>query len=299
MSGRLKNMVIDLTERSKFRVSGTDRLRYLNGQLTNDLRGLLPGNAKYACALTPKGKLAADLYVAAGPEDFWIDAASAVRESLAIRLERYVIADDVLIEDVTDEYRLLHFFDEEPPSPSPGEVMAIKNDRFRAAGVDLWLPVSASRDQLQDLRILGPQEAEQLRIERGIPLWGAELSEEVIPAEAGLDESAISFTKGCYLGQEVISRIKSIGHVNRHLRGLQSIKGAPPIPGDQLCAAENPDKSVGRITSVSPATGGAPFALGYVRRGFAQSGTILEIRRQDRSDLIGSVEIRHLPFTVL
>jgi tRNA-modifying protein YgfZ len=290
-------MVIDLTERTKFRVSGTDRLRYLNGQLTNDLRGLPPGHAKYACALTPKGKLAADLYVSAGPEYYWIDAARAVRESLAIRLERYAIADDVVIEDVTDEYRLLHFVDEEPPAMS--EAIAITNDRFRAMGVDIWLPGSSSHHQLPGVRILDPEQAEQLRIERGIPIWGAELSEEVIPAEAGLDESAISFTKGCYLGQEVISRIKSIGHVNRHLRGMLLIKGISPVPGDQLCTADKPEKSLGRITSVSPANRDAPFALGYVRRGFDQPGTILEIRRRDSSDLLGSVEIRRLPLTSL
>jgi folate-binding protein YgfZ len=287
-------MVIDLSERSKFRVTGTDRLRYLNGQLTNDLRGLAPGNAKYACALTPKGKLAADLYVAAEPDHFWIDAPSAVRESLAIRLERYVIADDVEIEDVTDDYRLLHFMDERPPEMNGA--IAIANDRFRRAGVDLWLPGSFAEGELPSVHFLDPEQAERLRIERGIPIWGAELSEEVIPAEAGLDETAISFTKGCYLGQEVISRIKSLGHVNRHLRGLQWIKGGALVPGDRLYAESQSEKSLGRITSVSPPDNGTQLALGYVRRGFDQAGTILETRHGENSELTGSVEIKTLPF---
>ena len=288
-------MVIDLSKHAKFRITGTDRLHYLNGQLTNDLRRLAPGYATYACALTPKGKLAADLHVAVDTDAFWIDTTAFVRESLTIRLEHYIIADDVVIEDVTEDYSLFHFLDEVPPQVDGA--IKIVNNRFRATGLDFWFPQSATEEHLFGVSVADSEQVERLRIERGIPIWGAELSEEVIPAEAGLDDSAISFTKGCYLGQEVISRIKSIGHVNRHLRGLKLIKGISLCIGDQLFSSESPEQPLGRITSVSQSDKGSLLALGYVRRGVDQPGTVLEVRRSDSSDLIGSVEVNSLPFT--
>ena len=288
-------MIIDLSEHAKFRITGTDRLHYLNGQLTNDLRRLAPDHAIYTCALTLKGKLAADLHIAADANLFWIDAAASVRESLAIRLKHYVIADDVVIEDVTEDYSLLHFFDEVPPQID-GAIKTV-NDRFRTTGLDLWFPRSATEGHLPGVSIATAEEVEQLRIERGIPIWGAELSKEVIPMEAGLDESAISFTKGCYLGQEVISRIKSIGHVNRYLRGLKLIKGISLRVGDQLFSSKSPEKSLGRITSVTQCSKGSWLALGYVQRGVDQPGTVLEVHHGDSSDSVGSVEVKSLPFT--
>jgi folate-binding protein YgfZ len=285
-------MVIDLSDRTKFRVTGTDRLRYFNGQLTNDLRELAPGAALYACALTPKGKLAGDLYIAADTESFWIDAPSTLRESLLSRLERYIIADDVSIIDKTDDYRLLHFLNENPPEVE--ESIQSKSKRFGSEGVDVLLPITSINQLLTHLKLLGSDEIERLRIERGIPAWGAELSEEILPAEAGLDETAISFTKGCYLGQEVISRIKSVGHVNRHLRGFRWVSGPSLNIGDQLFSADNLDKAIGVITSV--ASGKPPIALGYVRRGFDEPGKLLKVKASNNYDLIGSIEITSLPF---
>jgi folate-binding protein YgfZ len=283
-------MVIDLSERAKFQVTGADRLRYLNGQLTNDLRGLAPGHAIYACALTPKGKLAADLYVAADTDAYFIDTDASLRDSLIVRLERYMIADDVSIIDVTEEYRLFHFLEEEPPQLA--HALLSKNNRFRAPGSDILIPANSADSVLDGFERLEPGKMEQLRIEQGIPIWGAELSEEVIPAEAGLDETAISFTKGCYLGQEVISRIKSVGHVNRHLRGLRWLDGDPLRSGSQLFASEkSSNKAIGIVTSAVSSIG-----LGYVRRGFDESKTILKFAWPGSSDLIGSVEVMTLPF---
>src|SRR5262252_154737 len=97
-------MLLDLTERAKFKVTGEDRVRFLNGQLTNDILGLEPGRARYACALTAKGKLCADLYVTSTAEVLYLDTALILQSSLLIRLERYIIADDVVVEDLTDEF---------------------------------------------------------------------------------------------------------------------------------------------------------------------------------------------------
>src|SRR3984957_10268577 len=114
------DMLIDLSDRAKYRATGKDGARFLNGQLTNDILTLRPGSAIAACALTAKGKLCADLSVAATSEGYYLDAESVLRESLAARLEKYIIADDVILEDVTDEFGLFHLTDAGSPLPLGG-----------------------------------------------------------------------------------------------------------------------------------------------------------------------------------
>jgi folate-binding protein YgfZ len=306
-------MLLDLTERAKFKVTGGDRVRFLNGQLTNDILGLKPGRTRYACALTAKGKLCADLYVTSTAEALYLDTALILQSTLLIRLERYVIADDVVIEDLTDEFGLLHFFNHQnvedlvkdrdglervfgSRSNESTPVFAGESNRFASPGVDLWFPRSTRSWILETLNEepLTSEAVENLRIERGIPLWGNELSENVIPNEADLQERAISYTKGCYLGQEVISRIKSVGHVNRHLRGLVPIGDIRLEQGDKLIADTQSMKETGFITSVGKSEkSGRVIALGFVRRGFDKPGTALQLSRNNI--LIGSVEVRTFP----
>src|ERR1700732_1549210 len=136
-------MLIDLSDRAKYRATGKDGARFLNGQLTNDILNLQPGSAIGACALTAKGKLCADLFVAGTGEGFYLDAESALRESLAARLEKYIIADDVTLEDVTDAFGLFHLTDSKFPVSSESiEIFQIESARFGPSGVDLWFPVS-------------------------------------------------------------------------------------------------------------------------------------------------------------
>src|ERR1700744_310876 len=138
-------MLLDLTDRAKFRVTGPDRVRFLNGQLTNDILSLRPGSAICACALTAKGKLCADLFVAATDVIHYLDADSALRESLAARLEKYIIADDVVLEDVTEEFGLFHLTDAGSPLPLEGiDLFQGESTRFAMPGVDLWFPVEKS-----------------------------------------------------------------------------------------------------------------------------------------------------------
>ena len=291
-------MLLDLSDRAKFKVTGKDRVRFLNGQLTNDIDGLHSGSAIYACALTAKGKLCADLFVAATEEGHYLDAESLLRESLAARLEKYIIADDVTLEDVTDEFGLFHLTDSKFPVSSESiEIFQIESPRFGPSGVDLWFPASQMALMRQRLKNepIDAEALENLRIELGIARWGSELSENVIPNEAMLDKRAISYTKGCYLGQEVISRIRSLGHVNRHLRGLLPAGDIVLKTGDKLIGAAEASKEVGLVTSVgrSPSLGRA-IALGYIRRGSDAPGSTLQVRRNDT--LIGSVEVCSLPF---
>ena len=149
------------------------------------------------------------------------------------------------------------------------------------------------REQLNQEPI-GAEELENLRIEQGIARWGSELSENVIPNEAALDQRAISYSKGCYLGQEVISRIKSVGHVNRQLRGLLPAGDLVFETGDKLVADRETGKEVGVVTSVGRSRShGGVIALGYVKRGFDAPGATLQVRRNDI--LIGSVAVSILP----
>jgi tRNA-modifying protein YgfZ len=301
-------MLIDLNHRAKYRATGNDRSRFLNGQLTNDILSLQPGTAIYACALTAKGKLCADLYVAATKDNHYLDADPVLRESLAARLEKYIIADDVTLEDVTDEFGIFHLANldssgahSELSLPSLFSENArgfqIASNRFGVPGIDLWFPAGDAASVLAQLKEspVDSETAEQLRIERGIARWGNELSENVIPTEAGLDKNAISYTKGCYLGQEVISRIKSVGHVNRLLRGLLPASGVAVEMGDKLFSSEQPNKEIGFITSVAlNRSSGDAIALGYVKRGFDAPGSTLQVRRNNI--LIGPIEVRSLPF---
>ena len=291
-------MLLDLSDRAKFRVTGQDRVRFLNGQLTNDILSLRPGSTICACALTAKGKLCADLFVATTDAVHYLDADSALRESLAARLEKYIIADDVVLEDVTEEFGLFHLTDAGSPLPLEGlDLFQGESTRFAMPGVDLWFPVEKSALILERLNQvpIDAEAVENFRIEQGIPRWGNELSESVLPNEAGLDKRAISYTKGCYLGQEVISRIKSLGHVNRQLRGLLPSAGVTLESGDQLVGTDEAGKEIGLITSVARSRAlDHAIALGYVRRGFDAPGSILQVRRNNT--LIGSTEVCSLPF---
>jgi folate-binding protein YgfZ len=289
-------MLLDLSDRAKFRVTGKDRTRFLNGQLTNDILGLHPGSAIYACALTAKGKLCADLFVAATDQNHYLDTEPVLRESLAARLEKYIIADDVTLEDVTDQFGLFHLI--EPKAPGPSESLEVLlSTRFGQAGFDLWFPLGQAASVLERLNQhpLDAEALETLRIEQGVARWGTELSENVLPNEADLDKRAISYTKGCYLGQEVISRIKSLGHVNRHLRGLLPASDILVQVGDKLIDATETGKEVGFITSVGRSRSlGRQIALGYIRRGFDAPGSTLQVRRN--STLVGSLQVCSLPF---
>ena len=301
-------MLLDLSDRAKFKVTGNDRVRFLNGQLTNDILSLPPGSAIYACALTAKGKLCADLFVAATNGSHYLDAESVLEESLAARLEKYIIADDVTVERVTEESGLFHLM--RPESDNP-EVQALASfewaaatntllffsNRFGYPGLDVWFPAAQAalvREKLKESPI-DSKAAEDLRIEQGIARWGNELSEDVIPNEAGLDKRAINYEKGCYLGQEIISRIKSVGHVNRHLCGLIPNADITIKTGDKLFSDRESTREIGVITSVGQDRSfRRVIALGYVRRGFDTPGSILQVRRNNI--LIGPIEVSNLPF---
>ena len=194
--------------RTRIRVTGADRLRYLNGQVSNDLRKLVPGQAMRALVLTVKGKLCADIFVWPENDALLIDADNALAETLPLRLERYAVADDVIFELLPPDRSACHAF-----GPAAASLDGIRLSRLGVEGVDL---VTAPPHLLEAT----PAEVELLGIERGVPQWDRELTAETLPQEAGLEQTAVDFHKGCYVGQEVVSRIQSAGRVNRHLSGF-------------------------------------------------------------------------------
>jgi folate-binding protein YgfZ len=288
--------VFDLSARTKLRVTGTDRLRYLNGQISNDLRKATATGAIHAVVLSAKGKINGEVFIAPEGDSFLLDSDPEMREQLAARLERYVIADDVHIEDVTEQFALFHLLGDVSPMPDARVVSA---SRFGLAGTDIWLPSEQHDAVLQELRAIVPlcdeATAEAFRIERGIPRGGRELTEEIIPTEANLESSAIDYAKGCYIGQEVISRIKMSGQTNKRLCGLITTSERPLHTGMRLSTVDGEAKDVGWVTSatLSPRLG-VQIALGYVKRGSQAIGTVLNATHGS-SDPV-RVEIAALPF---
>jgi tRNA-modifying protein YgfZ len=267
---------VDLSERAKLRITGADRLRFLNGQITNDLRKASETSAIEACILNAKGKTDAHVFVSALGESFLVDAAAGLQEKLKIRLERYVIADEVQIEDVTDQFSIFHLLSQQAPAPLTRRVVSVQ--RFAKPGWDIWGDAEEHDALSQELssqwRLYDFSAAEAIRIEQGIPSWGHELTEAIIPIEANLEQRAIDYQKGCYIGQEVISRIKMSGQTNKRLCGLISLDCVPLEPGMKLVSSSSPGKEIGWITSATRSQT-QEIALGYVKRGFNSAGTKL------------------------
>lgn len=296
---------VDLGERAILRFTGADRIRYLNGQITANVQSLASGRGTPACVTTAKGKLCAEGVVTNAGDALFFDADLSLREVLPPRFERYIISDDVTLEDVSDEFRLIHAF---PSSEKPDESQCAGfegfksvTSRFGRPGFDLFVPfdkADAFRGKLTEVgQILTTGDAENFRIELGIPRWGMELDENTLPPEAGLDRTHIDYHKGCYIGQEVISRLKSVGHVNRRLVGFISASGAPLERESKIFPASAPaGEPCGVVTSVGWSFAlERPVALGYLRRS-APPGDFVVRREADSAEPV-PVTLSELPFT--
>jgi folate-binding protein YgfZ len=302
--------VIDLSFRSRICLVGADRIRFLHGQVTNDVKKLRAGEGCYATITTAKGKMESDLNIFNLPDELLLDFEPGLTEKISARLEKYIVADDVQIVDAAPHYgllsvqgakaenavRRLDMFAEIPVKPlatfkisdaTLGEIYIANNPRLGAGGFDLFVPnnsLGAVADKLIAAakqiggRAIGWTAFETARIEAGVPRFGADMDETSIPLECGIESRAITYTKGCYVGQEVINRIHSVGHVNRELRGLRLADELKILParGDKLFFS---GKEVGHVTSVvkSP-TLNSSIALGYVRREANQIGNELVLQ---------------------
>ena len=290
---------LDLSARAKLRITGTDRFRFLNGQITNDLRKATETQAIEACVLNAKGKIDAHIFVTARGESVLVDAEPNLREKLRARLERYIIADDVEIEDVTGQFSLFHILSEQSPTAEHGRIVSVR--RFAELGWDVWSD-SADHDVVWQrlssaFALLDSGAAEVMRIEQGLPRSGFELTEEIIPIEANLEQRTIDYQKGCYIGQEVISRIKMSGQTNKRLCGLISLDHIPLHSGMKLAAPSKDGKEVGWITSATHSERlRKEIALGYVKRGFNDVGTRLDALVPEESARKITIEVVPHPF---
>jgi tRNA-modifying protein YgfZ len=295
---------LDLSRRAKFRITGTDRLRFLNGQITNDLRKASETSAIEACILNTKGKIDAHVFVWASGESFLVDVEADLRETLRVRLERYVIADDVQIEDASDQFSLFHVLSQQSPALEYGRIVFVR--RFAEPGWDIWSDAAqhdaVSQQLSSEFTLCDSDASDIMRIEQGIPRWGRELTEQIIPIEANLEQRAIDYQKGCYIGQEVISRMKMSGQTNKRLCGLISLDNIPLQPGMKLAAPSMAGKEVGWITSATRSERiEKEIAVGYVKRGFNSAGTRLNAFTTGDSALkpFGTIPLEVVPLPFL
>jgi len=287
----------DFSPRVKLRVTGADASRFLNGQITNDLRKVTTTSATQASVLNAKGKLSAHIFLSGDDAAFLLDADPELREELPARLDRYIIADDVQIEDVTERFSIFHVTGE-PSSTVAMSARTIAASRFGCPGWDIWFDRAEHEQIRQELAasfvFCDGACAEVFRIEQGIPRWGRELTSEIIPVEANLEGSSIDYFKGCYIGQEVISRMKMSGQTNKRLCGLISVSGVPIAPAMRLVGDMN--KDAGWITSAAQSPRlEKEIALAYVKRGFNSSGTRLHALDPDNSSEIAGVPVEVVP----
>ena len=308
---------VDLSARGRIVLKGADRASYLQGLLTNDVAALAPGEGCYSAYLTPQGRMAADMAVVNLGDELLLDVGPGVTAMLLERLREFVFTEDVTVDDRSAAWAALAVHGPEAArmvadlgrpvedgAPLEADalgrlpeyhrrrgrlgdvpVTVVRSDEIGEVGFVLYADASAAQPLARALAGAGAAELDAetfalLRLEAGRPAFPADMDESTIPLEAGIESRAISQTKGCYVGQEVIVRIlhRGQGRVARRLVGLRFDRGdSPPDAGAALLAADRPDaEAVGAVTTArrSPALG-RPIALGYVKRELAAPGTKL------------------------
>lgn len=319
-SVREKAGLIDLSFRAQVRMTGEDRVSFLQGMISNDVKALRPGEGCAATLLTEQGRIVADLRVYASDSAFLLDVDTRIKDNVIETLSRFIIADDVEMEDLSTTQTSVALqgplstqvltaagvsvsldkpFQHCEISLADTPVRILRVDDTGADGYEIFVPsiqVEAVWQALLEaggpfgLRPVGLAALNTLRVEAGIPWYGLDMDERRIVLEVGL-EHAISFKKGCYLGQEVVERASARGHVNRKLSGLLVQGDIPPTSGDKVF---HDAQEVGWVTSaVTSPRLGRSIALGYVRREHAVAGTQLRI---DRSGTPVIAEVTTLPF---
>jgi tRNA-modifying protein YgfZ len=288
--------LVDRSERGKLALTGSEAKDFLHGQVTNDVEGLQPGRGCYAAFLTHKGKMLGDLRVLDLGDELLLDTERVALQELFNMIRRYKLGSDVELHKRTLELALLSLIG--PQTDTFG--LEAEHDNRRAeiggqpvvlvrtdVGVDVFAPAAAKAVVAASLGVPEVDEAaaEIVRVERGRPRYGIELDDSVIPQEAGLNERAVSFSKGCYVGQETVARLHYRGKPNRHLRGLRL--SAPAATGDELRLGE---KVVGRLGTVVVSPVHGPIALALLRREAAPGETVTV------ADGAATAEVVDLPF---
>jgi folate-binding protein YgfZ len=308
--------LVERSGRGRLLVSGNDRRGYLQGLLTNDITALSAGSGCYAAYLTPQGRMIADMRVFEMGDAIFLDLEGFVAETVRDRLAQFIISEDVEVHDLSEPKAQVgvygpqaavvvstalaaggaeaeiapaaNLLDAMPMLASARwdfhgtPVYVLRSDDPGVAGFDLVVDAALCVELPAALRECGAIDVdddvvETTRIEAGRPRFGIDMDDETIPLEAGIEDRAISRTKGCYVGQEVIIRVLDRGHgrVARRLVGLKLTPSSVPARGDAIRTGE---REIGRVTSAaySPLLGTA-IALGYVHRDFTEPGTAVAV----------------------
>jgi folate-binding protein YgfZ len=294
-----------ISPRVQLAVAGKDRAAYLQGLLTNDVTALEPGGGCYAAWLSPQGRMLTDMHVLESAGMILLDVPAETAVATLERLDQFIFSEDVTVGSMVDaltgswlhgprsapvleallegarglaewaNYRHAQFdFDGQPVSVARIDQLGVPGycvflERSRAA--QLVTELQQNGAGVVDARVL-----EAARIEAGYPLFGVDMNETTIPLEAGIEQRAISFTKGCYVGQEIIIRVlhRGGGRVAKKLVALR-IDGPPPSRGAKLYAGE---REIGDVTSAAASPSLGSIALGYVHRDFAVAGTAIHVQ---------------------
>jgi folate-binding protein YgfZ len=310
---RKSAIVMDLSHRGKIRIAGSDAVRFLHGMLSNQVEGLHPGEGAYTTFLTRQGKFVVDLNLYRREEDLAADLAPGMASVFAEAMDMYIIMDEVEIEDWTNSRCALGIFGpdsretvskaglEVPSLPHHGHVSldGVLVSRELWTGEDGYL-ITAPADRAESIwealsgagaRPAGLTALDTLTLEAGIPQFGKDMDANMNPMQAGLELTAIDFDKGCYIGQEVIAKIKYLGQVNRGLAGIRLEGGIVPAYGDPI-AFEGSE--VGTITrsAFGPALKSV-MAFGFLHRKAMAPGTPLTVQTEG-TEISG--EVVALPF---
>ncbi len=300
--------IVDRSDRGRILLQGQDRRSYLQGLLTNDIAALTAGTGCYAALLTPQGRMIADMRVLETGDRIVIDLPAAVSDAVREHFARFVFSEDVEVRDLTASEAqigvfgpqaarvagalagldagaldVMPLFANREVRPGGGSALLVRSDETGVEGFELFVGADGKDRVIAALRSAGAVDVdadavEVCRIEAGRPAFGIDMDADTIPLEAGIEDRAISFTKGCYVGQEIIIRVLHRGHgrVARRLVGLTfDVSDAVPVPGATIRSA---DREVGSVTSAtrSPALD-RPIALGYVHRDFIAPGTSVSV----------------------
>jgi folate-binding protein YgfZ len=305
---RIEAAIGAVSPRAQIAVTGKDRASYLQGLLTNDIQALTAGTGCYAAWLTPQGRMVTDLHVLESGDMILLDVPVELVDAILQRLDQYLFSEDVQLASLAGALRAVWVH-----GPAAARTLAkvmggdplfegwaeYQNARFEFSGApvvvtritQLGVPgfcaYVAPEHADAFVRALGTygahevsQEAiDRLRIEAGYPVFGVDMTEDTIPLEAGIESRAISFTKGCYVGQEIVIRVlhRGGGRVARKLVGLR-VDGAVPQRGARVVAGE---REIGFVTSAASTGGSGAIALGYVHRDFTAPGTQVRVAAAD------------------
>jgi folate-binding protein YgfZ len=319
-AARTSAVVIDRSARGKIALTGGDRTSFLHALFTNDIAQLKKGTGVYSAYLTPQGRMISDMRVVETGDELLLDVEESVAVPLAERLDKLIFAEDAQVKNVTNDFALfgvvgpaaaqviesatavqVSFLANQYDNLRQGALTIVRDDAFGVSGFDIYVAREGAHSLRERLLAAGAMAAsdataEVLRVEAGRPKFGADMTTETIPLEAGIEDRAISLTKGCYVGQEVIVRVLHRGHgrVARRLVGLLLADGSSPAKSDAVFSG---DKQVGEVTSavVSPMMG-APIALAYVQRDHTSVGTELIVKGPQGKCL---ARVHSLPFTGL